>query len=86
VSSAYQDEGKWEMRIWGWIPRERDSFRLPAGLVRNNFMADLRAKLTSKCFWDCVFGPDVVDPIATANSWRECADGDGKGFLEVLLD
>lgn len=64
VSGAYQDNGQWTFRIWGWLPRERTSFDQPA------FLNNLHMVLHSPAFWRDVFGaPPLVD--LTTIVWRE---------------
>lgn len=64
VSGAYQENGRWAFRAWGWLPRGRHSFN------RASFLDDLHTVLRDPAFWEGVFGtPSLVD--LTSVIWRE---------------
>lgn len=52
ISHIYRDEKEWELRIWGWVPRDIQS---KYGVNRIYVMNFIVQTLNDKSFWDNVF-------------------------------
>lgn len=77
ISNAYKKDGKWQFRLWGWIPEENDSQINRAQLVKE---IETLVK-TDISFWDNIFGNKNVD--ITQTEWLEV--NNVKQFLSTLL-
>lgn len=75
ISAAYRYDGRWEFRVWGWIPQEVPHERwAPSGFDRNRFLTQLHSIITDPNFWQAVFGANIVDLSPgqpPAWDWRE---------------
>lgn len=80
VSHAYRmNDGKWEFRIWGWLPcngkiQERDKF-----------LDSLKIVLTEKNIWQNVFGNTRIIPGLVEWHTLDCQETNGVGYLQELL-
>lgn len=80
VSYAYRmDGGKWEFRIWGWLPC--------AGPLssRDDFLSSLQTVLQGNDLWQFVFGQTGVTPEMVKWHALDCRQRDGRAYLRQLL-
>ncbi|MGH9850878.1 MAG: hypothetical protein ACREBD_13655 [Blastocatellia bacterium] len=69
VSHAFKDGGRWQFRIWGWLPEQNSE-----GLNREQLMRQLQQLVTSDTtFWRSIFNADVMD--FNRSEWRELNTG-----------
>jgi hypothetical protein len=69
VSHAYKDDGRWQFRIWGWLPEQNDG-----GINRDQLMNESHQLVTSDVtFWRAIFSKDVID--FSRSEWRELNTG-----------
>jgi CRISPR-associated protein Cmr1 len=84
ISHAYRlNDGEWEFRIWGLIPRVP-----PDGLYlrRQEFIRNLEKALKDNSTWSAALG--LAAPSCHLDEWHCVSDGgmDGFGYLGELLD
>jgi hypothetical protein len=73
VSHAYKDSGRWQFRIWGWLP-EQNANGLNRDINREQLMRQLHQLVTSDAaFWRAIFNADVID--FSRSEWRELNTG-----------
>jgi len=80
ASYAYRlDDGKWEFRIWGWLPC--------AGQLanRDGFLNSLKEVLQGNGLWHSVFGQTGVIPRIVEWHTLDCQQKDGRAYLRQLL-
>lgn len=80
VSHAYRiNDGKWEFRIWGWLPC--------AGEIKNRdeFLNKLKDQLIGETLWRYVFGENMIKPELTEWHALSCNQTDGRAYLQELL-
>jgi CRISPR-associated protein Cmr1 len=79
VSYAYpRENGKWEFRIWGWMP-------CSGGIEnRNAFLNDLKSELENPRIWKYVFDDSNIKPILEWHS-QDCKNESLTAYLQELL-
>jgi CRISPR-associated protein Cmr1 len=80
VSYAYQsNNGKWEFRIWGWLP-------FGGGMEkRDEFLSSLQSVLQRRAIWQFVFGSSRINPKMIEWHSLDCQRRDGLAYLKELL-
>ncbi|MEW6735571.1 MAG: type III-B CRISPR module RAMP protein Cmr1, partial [Acidobacteriota bacterium] len=68
ISNAYNVNGQWQFRVWGWFPEQE----IPGSISRNLLVTQLQQVITDtkyQNFWDSIFGAGVID--LSKSVWRE---------------
>lgn len=80
VSYAYRrEDGKWEFRIWGWVPC--------SGAVNNRdaFLDAMKNELMSADIWNYVFSSSSITPTMLEWHSQKCQQEDLITYLKELL-
>ena len=79
VSYAYRVDSGWEFRIWGWLPCAGEIKK------RDEFLEELKVKLSGDALWQYVFGNTGIKPELTEWHALPCDQTDGRAYLRGLL-
>jgi CRISPR-associated protein Cmr1 len=75
TSYAYRVDGRWEFRIWGWLPCAGEI------KIRDKFLQMLKDQLLGDALWQHVFGNTGIKPELTEWHALPCDQTNGRAYL-----